>query len=144
MNVEFHPYQEADKDYLWRVYVEAMKAHIQKMWGWDTAWQEENFEKSLIDYDTSTLQLSTKRIGYLQAKYNQESTFISMIILEPLYQSKGLGPVILDKIQCIQPDKPLTLRCFQVNKSAYEFYIRSGFEVFETDDNFISMRRHAT
>lgn len=143
MSIEFQSYQEDDKDYLWNIYVRAMKPHIEKMWGWDTAWQKENFEQSLIEYSSSTLKSASERIGYLQVKYNPESTFISMIILEPRYQSKGFGPKILDKVQGIWPEKPLTLRCFQVNQPAYDFYIRSGFEVVETDDYFISMRRNA-
>ena len=143
MNIEFQPYLEDDKNYLWHTYIAAMKPHIEKMWGWDTAWQESNFEQSLVEYRTSILKNSSGRIGYLQVKCNSDSTFISMIILEPYYQSKGLGPKILEKVQSSQPDKPLTLRCFQVNQSAYDFYIRSGFEVLDTDDYFISMCRYS-
>ena len=143
MSIDFQPYQEANKSYLWHTYVEAMKPHIEKMWGWDTAWQENNFEQSLIEYDTSILKNSSERIGYLQVKYNSENTFISMIILEPNHRSEGLGSKILKKLQSVHPEKPLTLRCFQVNQSAYDFYIRSGFEVLNTDDYFISMRRRA-
>lgn len=142
MNIQFQPYKEGDKSYLWNTYVRAMKPHIEKMWGWDTAWQENDFEQRLVEYQTSILKVFSERIGYLQVKYNVEDTFISMIILEPPHQSRGLGPKILEKVQSTQPDKPLTLRCFQVNQSAFKFYVRSGFEVSDRDDYFISMYRN--
>ncbi len=143
MDITFQPYQKNDKTYLWMTYEQAMKTHIEEMWGWDMTWQKNDFENSLMEYQTFILSTPIDRIGYLQLKYNLENTFISMIILEPQYQSRGFGPRILEMVQSVQPEKPLTLRCFQANKLAYTFYIRCGFEVLGTDDYFISMQRNA-
>lgn len=142
MDIKFEPYKKSDKSYLWDTYVKAMKPHIEKMWGWDLEWQKNDFEKNLIEYQTLILNVSSERIGYLQLKYDLEVTFISMIILEPQYQSKGFGPRILEMVQSFQPKMPLTLRCFQVNQPAYNFYVRCGFEVMDTNDYFISMQRN--
>ena len=141
MKIKLQAYQNSDREYLWRTYVDAMERHIEEMWGWDSAWQENDFEQSLSEYQTSILFSSDERIGYLQIKNNPDNTFISMIIIEPHHQSKGLGPRILEMVQSSRPNLPLTLRCFQVNKSACKFYIKCGFKVVETDDYFITMRR---
>lgn len=142
MNIKFQQYSDVDKHYIWEAYVGSMKQHIEKMWGWDTAWQEDTFEKSLLEYETFTLINTSERVGYIQVKYNPDNTFLSMLILNPHWQSKGIGPKVLDMLQSYYPEKPLTLRCFQVNKSAFDFYKRSGFEVVSTDEYFISMIRH--
>jgi ribosomal protein S18 acetylase RimI-like enzyme len=140
--IKFQQYNDVDKQYVWETYVRAMKPHIEKMWGWDDAWQKDTFEKSLIEYETFMLLNVSERVGYVQVKYNLESTFLSMLILSPHWQSKGIGPNVLDTLQSHYREKPITLRCFQVNKSAFDFYSSNGFEVVSTDDYFISMIRH--
>ena len=119
-----------------------MKLYISKMWGWDDVWQQDNFEKSFSEYNTSILQKSGKHIGYIQLKTGSEATYLSMLVLEPKFQSKGLGPVVLDKIQQNNHGKPINLRCFKVNQSALSFYLREGFEVKESDEYFTSMCRN--
>ncbi|MDT0634765.1 GNAT family N-acetyltransferase [Spectribacter hydrogenoxidans] len=143
MRLAFQPYRAGDKPYLWTTYVEAMKPHISRMWGWDAAWQENDFAKGLRRYETLVLEDSDCRLGYLQVRNNRDSTFIAMIILEPGCRSRGYGPTVLDKLQNERPGKPLTLRCFRVNTAAYQFYIRCGFRVVRTDDYFIAMHRPA-
>ncbi|MDT0618895.1 GNAT family N-acetyltransferase [Salinisphaera sp. P385] len=143
MHLAFQPYRAGDKAYLWAIYVEAMKPHISTMWGWDIAWQENDFAKSLAAYETWVLADGERRIGYLQVRDNRDSIFIAMIIIEPGFRSRGYGPAILDKLQGDRPGKPLTLRCFRVNTAAYRFYIRCGFRVVRTDEYFIVMHRPA-
>ena len=48
--IKLQQYNNVDKQYVWEAYVRAMKPHIEKMWGWDNAWQKDTFEKSLIEY----------------------------------------------------------------------------------------------
>ena len=48
--IEFEKYQDNDKAYLWATYVHAMKPHIEKILGWESKWQINDFEQNLFKY----------------------------------------------------------------------------------------------
>jgi ribosomal protein S18 acetylase RimI-like enzyme len=118
-----------------------MKQHIEKIWGWDQTWQETNFSQSLDKYITFTLHIDNERAGYIQFEHTSEFTFLSMIVLDPSHQSKGYGVEVLKKIQELDPERPIKLRCFRVNESAYNFYIKNGFKEIESDQEFQTLVR---
>ena len=66
MEINFVEFESIDKEYVWLTYVDSMETHIQKIWGWDKAWQEKNFLKSLDTYRTFILKFEKKKIGYVQ------------------------------------------------------------------------------
>ena len=141
MDLEFHPYEEANRDYIFKSYSVVMKAHIERIWGWEQAWQEANFAQSLEKYLTFIVCLGNQKIGYIQYEHTSEFTFLSMIVLDQKYQSKGHGVGVLRKIQATKPELPIKLRCFRVNESAYEFYIKNGFREIASDNEFQTLLR---
>ncbi len=34
-----------EKALIWQIYENALQAHIEKIWGWDYAWQKQDFEQ---------------------------------------------------------------------------------------------------
>ena len=54
----------------------------------------------------------------LRAKKHSKDVIFYLIGILPEYQNKGIGAQILEELQSLQPNKPLRLRCFQVNKRA--------------------------
>lgn len=141
MEIELGNYRPIDKPYLWDIYVSALRNYIDEMWNWDQSWQENKFEESLKKYQTKVIYYHGIRVGYTQIEKMEECTDISMLILEPDFQSKGIGSKILDILQPDSPDLSLRLNCFQVNVRAYRFYLRCGFKVLKTDDKLIYMQR---
>jgi len=133
-----------NKGYLWRVYENAMKSHISIIWGWNLDWQKDNFEKSLEKYETYIVYRSKNKMGYVQVLYDFERTYINMLILEPMYQSKGLGGEVLRLAAMKQKDKSIELRCFKINLEAYEFYLRLGFKVIGVEDEYYYMGKQPT
>jgi len=144
MNIKFQPYQASDKDYIWQTYVTAMKHHIENIWGWDESWQQTDFEKNLQKYQIDLIQIESQPIGYVQFSKNTDKTYINMLILELSYQNQGIGVKVLESIQKSNHDLPLELKCFKANQAAYQFYINNEFDVIESDDSFISLRRKST
>ncbi len=141
MKIELKNFELADKSYMWKTYVEAMKQHIEEMWGWDEAWQENNFNNELTQSNTQIIFAGGERVGYLQTEPESCGIFIRMIILEPKCQSKGVGAKILNMLQPSSAGQLLKLNCFEVNKEAFRFYQKNGFTVTKTDEKFISMQR---
>jgi ribosomal protein S18 acetylase RimI-like enzyme len=140
MNRCFKNYKEQDKPYIWQIYVNAMKLHISKIWGWDLGWQRKDFDKNLAEYNTCLVKFQEKTIGNIQYKIETQRSYINMLIIEPKYQSQGLGAKVISKIKTFNPEKPLELRCFKINQSAFAFYQSLGFEVIDSDDCFYSLR----
>ena len=141
MEINLVEFRSADKEYVWLRYVDSMQSYIQKIWGWDKAWQESNFLKSLDTYQTFVLEFDTKRIGYVQYLHNSDFSYLSMIVLDKEFQSKGYGAFILDKIQSLKPELPLKLRCFKVNQKAYQFYLKNNFKLISSDNEFHTLQR---
>ena len=138
---EFKPYHDSDEVYLWDTYVQAMKPHIKNIWGWEDDWQKKDFVKKLDNYQTFLLKFENSNIGYVQFKNNSKDLFINMLILSPSWQSKGFGKSVLDQLLTSNSNKKLSLRCFKVNQSAYDFYQREGFSVIGSDDNFFMLEK---
>jgi len=61
-------------------------------------------------YLTFILMLDNERAGYIQFECTSEFIFLSMIVLNKQYQSRGYGPRVLAKIQATKPELPIRLR----------------------------------
>ena len=142
MNIEILDYQPSDKPFIWETYVKSMKSYIEKIWGWNDSWQENDFEQGFVKYETKVIKLNQSTIGYFQLKQETEFTYISMFVLKPKYQSKGIGKIVLNYLQPKEPSNHLRLNCFKINKRAYNFYIKCGFKVIKTDNDFIYLQRN--
>lgn len=139
MKTTLTQYKNTHQDYIWKTYVNAMKPHIEKIWGWDLIWQKDDFAKTLDKYTTAIILLDKKQIGYAQYIQESEYLYINMIILQSDYQSQGIGAKLLKVIGSIESDLPIKLKCFRVNDAAYNFYLNNGFEVIKTDNEFFTL-----
>lgn len=142
MNIELHSYEPIDKLYIWDTYTDSMKDYIEKIWGWDDGWQKNDFETGFDRYETKILKLDQSKIGYIQFKCEPQETYISMLVIEPMHQSMGVGTKLLEILQPSSPNGSLRLNCFTVNKGAYRFYLKCGFKILKMDDNFIYFQRY--
>lgn len=136
MNLKLEKCTIADKDEVWELFLEAMKPHIEKIWGWEIDWQTNEFDERFFALNTSFLLLDDKKIGYVQFSLSEDDTYVNMLILYPEFRSKGLGIPVLKLIESFQHDKKLRLRCFKVNEQAYRFYLDNEFKVIAEEDNF--------
>jgi ribosomal protein S18 acetylase RimI-like enzyme len=139
--IKFEAYKDSQKVYLWDTYVQAMKPHIELIWGWEDNWQKNDFEQNLIKYQTLVLNFKNSKIGYIQLSNSSKELFINMLILSPSWQSMGLGKSILEKIMYFKPNNKLRLKCFKINQQAYEFYHREGFSIIDSDDDFLILQK---
>ena len=139
MKIELVSYDSTDHAFIWQTYIKAMKSHVEKIWCWDLDWQQADFAKSLKEYTTDIIELDKKQIGYVQYIRHQKHIYINMIILQPIYQSKGIGSQLLDIIGMVDTNLSIELKCFKVNNRAYNFYLYNGFKVIKTDNEFYTL-----
>ena len=133
---------DKDTKYLWQTYINAMKNHIDAIWGWNLTWQREDFKRSLAKYATDLITKDGENIGYVQYKLANKECFINMLILDDKYQSKGLAVKLLKILVDKNNLTTISLKCFNVNKRAYQFYIREGFNVTNEDECFYFLKKN--
>ena len=136
------PALASDKPVIWRLYEDALRHHIEIIWGWDDAWQHAYFDKAFASLPTRVVEVDGQLAGYLQVDAGEVDDYLSMLILAPAYRSLGVGARLLATIQatCRSRARGLFLRVFRTNANARRFYERNGWEVVADEGDFISMR----
>lgn len=51
---------------LFQLYEETMRPHIEKIWGWDAAWQQRNFQDGLLLAPPFVICNDATLLGYFQ------------------------------------------------------------------------------
>jgi GNAT superfamily N-acetyltransferase len=133
---------ESDKAAIWCLYEGALRHHIEIIWGWDTAWQEANFNQAFARLSTRVVEVDRCLAGYIQVDPGSEEDYLSMLILHPGARLQGLGARLLSTIQSEsrREGRGLYLRVFRTNAAARRFYEREGWSVVADEGDFLVMR----
>jgi ribosomal protein S18 acetylase RimI-like enzyme len=118
-----------------------MKPFIEGIWGWDIAWQLEDFERRLQERITLVLESDGELAGYLQLLPQDDHLYLQMLQIHPEFQAKGLGRMALDSLSEKFNGQPIKLRCFKNNTAALEFYAKCHFTQVAEEDNFFVFLR---
>ena len=136
------PALASDKPTIWRLYEEALRHHIETIWGWDDAWQADYFDQAYLSMQTRVVEVDGQFAGYVQVNAGEVDDYLSMLVLAPAYRSLGVGAQLLSTIQADSRGKArgLYLRVFRTNAAARRFYERNGWALVADEGNFIVMR----
>ena len=136
--------KESDKEWLYSLYCKTMRTCIEKTWGWDEKFQYEGFSNNLSPEHFEIVVLHGKSIGGFCLKEKIDHLWLEMILIDPLYQGKGLGKALLQSIIRTSLSKgiPLKLSVIKANP-VKQFYEKLGFEQYDENDSFY-MLRHRT
>lgn len=131
-----------DKPALWRLYEEALRQHIETIWGWDLAWQQAYFDKAFLASSTRVVEVDGRLAGYLQIDRQAEEDYLGMLILDSAARSQGVGARLLAsaRMESRQAGRGLSLRVFRTNTAARRFYEREGWTLVADEGNFLLMR----
>ncbi|KQV86219.1 hypothetical protein ASD15_29525 [Massilia sp. Root351] len=132
-----------DKAGIWHLYQAAMKPHIESIWGWDQDWQSADFDQAFSSSASYVVEVDGEFAGYFQLDLNPDDIYLRMLVLAPVFRSKGLGARLLGELchMSVQSRRRLSLRVFRVNGDAKRFYEREGWTVESEDDLFWMMTR---
>jgi len=107
MEVKLQLTVENDISAVCEMFVSAMKPDIVKIWDWKIEWQTNEFNGLFFELNAAFLIVDEKKVGYVQYSLNEDDTYLNMVILEPEFQGKSLGTMVLSLVQGLQPIKPL-------------------------------------
>jgi GNAT superfamily N-acetyltransferase len=143
-SISTRPAVDSDKPVIWRLYEDALRHHIEIIWGWDVAWQKNHFDQAFAASSTQVVEVDGRVAGYLQRDAGQLEDYLRMLVLAPDFRSQGLGARLLAGIQADSRNigRGLYLRVFRTNTGARRFYERQGWRV-DADEGDLLVMRHA-
>jgi orotate phosphoribosyltransferase len=132
---------ETDLDFLYSLHVATMKEYVEKVWGWDDAYQEARFRENYAPAHLQIVTYDGRDIGMLSAEERDEDLFLRTIEIHPDFQSKGIGTAIINSIIAngAQKNKVVFLQVLKVNP-ARQLYENLGFSVIEETKTHYKMK----
>lgn len=132
-----------DADALFAIHRAAMYSYIDRIWGWDDAWQEQYFYKDFPPANQQVICDSDLPIGSLSLHSSPQWKFIGSIKLHPDYQDRGIGTFIFNQLihHSEESEIPLRLQVFKINNRARALYERLGFNVIGQTEHHDQMER---
>jgi len=131
----------SDREWIWRIYCQLLRAPIEQQWGWDEKSQHDNFSKNLLATDFIVVSKQGNDIAAYLLRDRDDHFWLEMILVEVKYQRSRIGSELLKKMQSKAADagKPLMLSVMNSNP-VQGFYEKLGFVSYEQGADFRKMR----
>jgi ribosomal protein S18 acetylase RimI-like enzyme len=122
-----------------------MRGMIEQTWGWDEAWQQEDFSRRFREYTVSIIESAGRASGALLLESKPDSIYIHEVQVSPEHQGLGIGGAVVQWVieQAASRGVAVTLSVLEVNPRARQLYERLGFQVTAFDAPFFRMRHDA-
>jgi ribosomal protein S18 acetylase RimI-like enzyme len=142
MGCRLRPATQLDKTFLYRLHCLTMRHHIEATWGWDEAWQRNDFQHRFERYAISVMEHDGVAIGSLWLEDRPTAVYIADIQVLPEWQERGIGTAVVRRViaDALSRQLDVELAVLPVNERARSLYQRIGFVVTEVSDPFVYMR----
>ena len=141
MNIDVRAATRRDQDCLYRLYGLALRSYIERIWGWDEAWQRQDFDQHFVPEHTQVALVGGNVVAMLQWEERREAIYIRQMAVLPEHQGKGIGRTVLQRVlaRAAESGRGAALRVFKINVRARELYERLGFTTDRESDTHYSM-----
>jgi ribosomal protein S18 acetylase RimI-like enzyme len=129
------------RETLFGLYRLLLYPYIEATFGWDESDQQARFSAEHPNSAIKLIQIDTVFAGFLATRIDQRSLHITLLLLKPDFQSRGIGEQCILQVQA-EADTiqlPITLSCFASNHRALAFYQRLGYRIINSDEHFIDL-----
>ncbi|WP_321877671.1 GNAT family N-acetyltransferase [Paraburkholderia bannensis] len=136
------PNSAIDKHALFSLYEQSLRQYVEPTFGWDENFQRERFNASYLDRDFISINVGSLAVGYVSLKDEVEHVHLSLLLLQPEYQGRGIGQRVMHMLtaRVSASGRPLTLSCFLCNQGAIRFYKKLGLSAVSEDEHFVNYR----
>jgi len=127
-------------DFIYYVKKITLKEHIDKIWGWDEEYQQNDYRECFMPHKNKVIVCNSEEAGFLETSEEDNIVYIVELEILPEYQGKGIGSSIIKDIieYASGAQKRVKLGCFKINTDAKRLYERLGFKVIEeTETHYI-------
>lgn len=142
----FRAARDTDRDFLFALYKTTMRELVVATWGWDEAWQREDFHRRFDSYRVRVVERQGLPIGAVFLEWLPKSIYIHEIQLLPPYQGMGIGSELIRTLLTEASDHGLSvsLSVVKANGKAQQLYARLGFKVTGTDGPSVRMEHRVS
>ncbi|HLY26728.1 MAG TPA: GNAT family N-acetyltransferase [Aggregatilineales bacterium] len=142
MNYTLQAATNADFAFLYDLHVKAMRAAIEKTWGWDEDFQMAYFRQHFTTDNTDIFMVGNVPVGKLICERDPQRILLAEIEILPEYQRKGLGTAIIQALidEAKASHKEVVLQVLKTNSDARRLYERLGFELYGETETHKLMR----
>ena len=74
---------DGDRAAIRALYEQALRGHIETIWGWDPAGQQANFDQAYTTMATLVVEQDGAMRGYIQLNLQAPEVYLSMLVLSP-------------------------------------------------------------
>jgi len=129
MNYSLKQANKNNLEFIFNLKKSTLKAHIEKIWGWDDEYQRQVLSTEFIEENNYMIYSDGVIIGVLEINETIDEFHIVELEIVPEYQRKGIGSAILQDIilRMNEKGKKIKLGCFTINTEALKLYEKNGF-----------------
>ncbi|MEX1215727.1 GNAT family N-acetyltransferase [Saccharospirillum sp.] len=131
-------------DALFSVVKQGLCSHVDAVFGWCDQFQRERLSSEYEINWFNWVYVDHKRIGMLCFKPYDNAIHIHLLVVFPEFQNQKFGEMIMNHVHQLAQEQGrsrVTLSSFACNEPAIKFYKSLGYQVSDSDENFLSMSR---
>ena len=131
-----------EHDALFSLYELTLRPHIEAAFGWDEGFQRQRWA-AYADQDRRQILIEGLAAGLLVLRQDPDALHVSLLLLDPAWQGRGLGRRVMERFQTEAETSglPVTLSCFRGNTRALAFYQGLGYQISGEDEVFYDLIR---
>ncbi len=147
MDIKLVPVELEEFDNLFSVVKQALYSHVDAVFGWSDDFQCNRLKN---DYEFSWfhwVERADQRIGLLCFKPYDNALHVHLLVVFPEFQRQSFGRDIMNHVHnlaLVQRRSHVTLSSFIRNDSAVRFYKSLGYQLVDSDENFLSLSLQVT
>ena len=141
MEVRFRAFRTEDFTFARGLYFETMRWAIERLFGWDEAFQQRSFAGWFKPDEVSIITADGTDVGWMQQRQDRDAIFLGSIYVIPTMQGKGIGTHVIRTLIDLAAarSQAVTLAVMKMNP-AVSLYERLGFRVMSEDEYKVYMR----
>lgn len=142
MDVTLRPATPRDAEFLYELHCRTMRPVIEQTWGWNEAWQREEFERRVARHQPSIIERDGAAVGGLLLEWLPHAVYIHEIQVRPEHQGQGIGTAAIRLVveEAARRGVDVTLSVVEANPRAKRLYERLGFVVTAFEQPFFRMQ----
>jgi len=118
-----------------------MRTYVEKTWGWDEAWQLQNFQERFDPAAREIIEFDGASIGYITVERREEGIFLSSIEIAPDYENRGIGTTLIQSLLDEGRSRGVAVELYVLKVNpARGLYERLGFAIIRETETHHIMR----
>ncbi|HCM1502636.1 TPA: GNAT family N-acetyltransferase [Vibrio parahaemolyticus] len=142
MDIQLIQIESDEFQSLFSVVKQGIYSHVDAVFGWCDEFQSNRLKSDYEPHWFHWVYLNNTQVGMLCFKPYDNALHVHLLIVFPEFQNQKLGERVMNMVQEIAREQGrsyVTLSSFTRNESAVRFYKSLGYEVTESDENFLSL-----